>query len=97
MMMGMDETRGEGRGARGEKEPSVFMTSLAPCPLPLCPSLVLPSLNPLAFGARAAREEAAVVSHQKIRLDALHHVQRDADDDEQPGAAKKLRHQRRDS
>ena len=32
-------------------------------------------------------EEAAVVAHQQVGLDALDHVERDADDDQQAGAA----------
>jgi hypothetical protein len=32
-------------------------------------------------------EEAAVVAHEQVGLDALDHVEGDADDDEQPGAA----------
>src|SRR6185369_16180502 len=48
--------------------------------------LVLPALDALALLPRLA-QEAAVVSHQQVGLDALHHVQRHADDDEQAGAA----------
>src|ERR1700690_1719632 len=49
---------------------------------------VLPALDAFALGPITA-EEAAVVSHEQIGLDALHHVQRHRHDDQQAGSAEK--------
>ena len=40
----------------------------------------------------ALLHEAVVVPHQQVRLDLLQRVQRDADDDQQAGAAEEERH-----
>src|SRR5438105_1303708 len=52
--------------------------------------LVLPSFDSLAAPAAGTAEESAVITHQQIRLDALHDIQRHADDDQQTGAAEEL-------
>src|ERR1700677_2765671 len=47
---------------------------------------ILSTLNTAALLSRPT-QESAVVSHQKIRFDALNHIQGHADDDEQTRAA----------
>src|SRR3954452_9177921 len=64
---------------------SVSLAAWGPLPAPGGPSRM--RLSSLTGRADYLFEEALVVPHHQLRLELLHRVQRDADDDEDRGAA----------
>src|SRR3954452_20245439 len=64
---------------------SVSRAAWVPLPAPGGPSRM--RLSSLTGRAAYLFEEALVVAHHQLRLELLHRVQRDADDDEDRGAA----------